>query len=361
MRFVDRGQSHLPHYQRRLPDVDSLRREILHGLRQRRKHIDAKFHYDDTGEALFERVTRLPEYYLTRVEREILRQHRSAIAALVGPDCVLLEPGCGNGEKAALLFDALHPAAYVGWDISERTLQQTLARLSERFPWLRCFAVACDYNAPLILPEGLPEGRRVVFLPGSTLGNFEPKAQFALLQRLWELAGVGGGLLIGVDLVKAPDLLLRAYNDRQSVNAAFNKNCLRHINALTGSHFSSEAFEHHVAFDADAQRIDIALRSRYAHRVDIGAESFAFAAGELVHTGIACKYTVPGFTALAARARFRRRKLWTDRQHLFAVFYLSAEPEPVLEEFDPAAQELMPSVAPHIADQGPYDIPDRRH
>lgn len=362
MRALDTGkQPGRLRYYRQLPDRDSAQREIMRGLRQREKSVDAKFFYDEAGSELFERITRLPEYYLTRVEREILRQYRPAIAAHLGNGCVLLEPGSGNCEKVSLLLDALKPAAYVCWDISDRYLLRTGAQLAARFPWLECHAIAADYSRAFPLPDQLPEGRRIVFFPGSSIGNFEPRAAFHLLQRFWELVGPGGGLLIGVDQRKPLELALPAYNDRQSVTAAFNKNCLRHVNALTGSRFSSEAFEHSATFNPDEQRIELSLRSRYAHEVRMGDERITLGAGEHIRTECVYQYTTRAFSELAARARFRRRKSWYDQQRLFSLHYLSAEADTVMLDFDPAAQELGPVQTLRESDQGPYDIPDRRH
>ena len=362
MRALDTGaKTGQLRYYRQLPDRDSVRREILKGLSQREKFVDSKFFYDETGSHLFERITRLPEYYLTRVEREILRQFRPAIAAHVGTGCVVFEPGCGNCEKFALLADALKPAAYVCWDISDAYLRQASAKLAERFHWLACHAVAADYSGGFPLPEHLPDARRIVFFPGSSIGNLEPRAAFHLLQRFRDLTGPGGGLLIGVDLRKSMEQVLPAYNDRQSVTATFNKNCLRHINALTGSQFSSEAFEHRAIFNTDEQRIELSLRSRYAHEVRIANETIGFAAGERIRTEYVYQYTVGAFAQLAARARFRLRKSWYDQQRLFSVHYLSAEPDPVILDFDPAAQEITSAQVVHEIDEGPFDIPDRRH
>lgn len=354
------GQPHQLRYYRCVPDRDAIARDILRGLRQNRKTIDQKYFYDETGSQLFERITRLPEYYLARAEREILRQYRPVIAAHVGAGNVLLEPGCGNCEKIGLLLDAIRPSAYVCWDISADHLYRASCELVEHFPWLQCHALATDYSASFALPPQMPRGRRVVFFPGSCIGNFEPDAAVAFLQRLWQLAGSGGGLLIGVDLRKDVGLLQRAYNDRQSVTAAFNKNCLRHINLLTGSRFSSEAFSHVARYNRLENRIEMGLRCRYAHTVEIAGEQVHFAAGEYIHTEFSYKYTTQEFIALAARAGFRREKTWYDRQRLFSVHYLIADPDPVIPDFDPAEQDLF-APRPRMPDEGPYDLPDRRH
>jgi len=362
MRALD--HSGLPprlHFYDLMPSRDDLVREVVEGLSRTPKSINTKFFYDDAGVQLFERITQLPEYYLARAERDILRQYLPAIAARIGKDLVLLEPGSGNCEKAALLMDALKPRAYVCWDIAINTLYRTSARLARQFPWLDCYALGTDYNSGLPLPPHLPDGKRVAFFPGSSIGNFEAPAALALLQRLWDLAGAGGGLLIGVDMPKSADVLQHAYNDRQSVTAAFNKNCLRHINALTGAHFSNEAFTHCAIYNEGAQRMELSLQSRYAHEVDIAGTTIHFRAGERIHTEYAYQYSTRSFASLAARAGFRRDKTWYDRKRQFSIHYLVADPNTVAMDFDPAAQEnFLPRKMPAM-DEGPYDLPERRH
>jgi dimethylhistidine N-methyltransferase len=303
-------------------------RELLAGLRQGPKRIHPKFFYDERGSALFDRITTLPEYYPTRAEKEVLRRHAPAIAAQLGPECVLIEPGSGSSEKVELLLEALRPRAYIPMDIAAEQVRSAGLRLAGRFPWLACHAIAADFSHTFALPEQLPPGRRVIFYPGSSIGNFEPGAAQQFLRQLKAMVRPGGGLLIGVDLQKDIAILQRAYNDRQGVTAAFNLNVLRHINRLTGSRFALDGFAHVAFYNSDEQRIEMHLQSRHQQEVVIGGERIQFRAGEHIVTEYSYKYTAESFTALAAQAGFRRRQIWLDEQNLFSVHFLVAEAEP---------------------------------
>jgi dimethylhistidine N-methyltransferase len=237
---------------------------------------------------------------------------------------VLIEPGSGASRKVELLLDALRPSAYVAVDISAEQVCSAGRRLAAAYPWLHCYTVAADYNQPFSLPAQLPEQRRVAFYPGSTLGNFEPAAAVAFLQRLWTLVKPGGGLLIGIDLRKEVALLERAYNDRLGVTAEFNKNALRHLNRLAGADFNLGEYQHVAFYDTDLHRIEMHLQSRRAQRVAIDGVDIDIAAGERIHTENSYKYTTESFAALAQRAGFERVQTWYDRELLFSVHYLVA-------------------------------------
>lgn len=302
--------------------------EVIAGLRQTPKRIDSKYFYDDYGSRLFERIVTLREYYPPRCEREILQRHAAVIAARVGPECVLIEPGSGASRKVELLLDALRPSAYVAVDISAEQVQRAGHRLAATYPWLRCHTVAADYNAPFELPAQLPAGRRVIFYPGSTLGNFEPAAAAVFLRRLRALAGTGGGLLIGIDLRKDTAVLERAYNDRLGVTAEFNKNALRHLNRLTGADFNLSEYDHVAFYNESQHRIEMHLQCRRDQRVTIDGTGIDIAAGERIHTENSYKYTTASFTALARCAGFERVQTWYDREQLFSVHYLTAAAQP---------------------------------
>lgn len=302
--------------------------EILEGLRQTPRRIHPKFFYDTHGSQLFDRITEQPEYYPTRSEKEILRRYRHVIAAHSGTGRVLIEPGSGSGEKVALLIDALRPSAYVAIDIAGDHMHLANQRLIQQFPDLECHAVAADHCKMLTLPRELPGAERLVFYPGSSIGNFDPQDAVEFLGRWRQMAGPGCGLLIGVDRPKQESILNAAYNDKQGVTAAFNKNVLQHINRLAEGDFSEQNFEHLAFYNPACSRMEMHLECLRDHSVTVGGETFAFVAGERIHTESSYKYTTRAFATLAGAAGFRYRQTWHDSNDLFSVHYLEAEPPP---------------------------------
>ena len=298
------------------------REELLAGLREPPRSINPKFFYDERGSELFARITELDEYYPTRTEIGILASQGADIAATVGAGCELVEPGAGNCEKVRYLLEELAPAAYLPLDISRDFLLDAAQRLRDDFPGLEVRPVVADFNAEFDLPPA--SGRRVVFYPGSTIGNFEPAAARDFLSRAAALVGQGGGLLIGVDLHKDSDVLDAAYNDSEGVTAAFNRNILHHANSLLDADFNPEQFDHVAFYNVPAQRIEMHLESRAAQQVRCDGSVLEFAAGERIHTEYSHKYTVDGFTDLAADAGFAARGCWVDDASLFSVQYFEA-------------------------------------
>jgi dimethylhistidine N-methyltransferase len=320
-RSGERERVHFYHHP--VASVD-LRREVLEGLQQQPRTIHPKFFYDAEGAGLFEQITTLPEYYPTRCERQILRRCGAAISACAGTGRVLIEPGSGSSRKVELLLDALRPDAYVALDIAAQQLREAALRLARRFPWLEIHAVAADYSSQLPLPPALVARPRLVFYPGSTIGNFEPAQAQQFLRRLHQLAGPAGALLIGVDLEKDSATLERAYDDSRGVTAAFNRNALHHLNRVVGSDFVPERFRHVALFNRELGRIEMHLESIGAQRVRIGDVSIELADGERIHTENSYKYSPERFAALARSAGFTLRHSWYDRDRLFGVHYLLA-------------------------------------
>jgi dimethylhistidine N-methyltransferase len=304
------------------PRVRDKRSEILDGLRQAQKSIDPKYFYDARGSELFERITGLPEYYPTRTERQILERNADAMAESCGQNCVLIEPGSGSSEKVRLLLDAMKPSAYVPMDISADFLEQSAIQLAEEYPWLRVHAVCADFASLENMPEELPDGRFVVFYPGSTLGNMEPAEAVDFLQRLGGWLNGDGGILIGIDLHKSTRTLEAAYNDGQGVTARFNLNVLNHINALTNANFDPGSFSHRAFYNEAKQRIEMHLVSKRDQVVKVGDTFFGFARGETIHTENSYKYTREKFNDVTRRAGFEIRSSWYDGQNLFGVHYL---------------------------------------
>jgi len=299
---------------------------VLAGLRQPQKQVEPKYFYDEAGSQLFEQICRQPEYYPTRTELGIMASHVGEMAEVVGPGAALIEYGAGSGRKTELLLDHLEsPAAYLPVDISREFLLQSATRLAERYPEIEVLPVCADFTQPLTLPEpGESATRQVVYFPGSTIGNFSHAQAVELMRTMRAETGAGGGLLIGVDLLKSPGILEPAYNDTAGVTAAFNLNLLTRFNRELDADFDLDAFRHLAVFDQAASRIEMRLVSDRAQQVRVADELFRFAAGEYIVTEHSHKYTKDQFAALAAAAGFRLETLWTDPEQLFSVQYLAA-------------------------------------
>ncbi len=298
--------------------------DLLQALAQRPRRVSPKWFYDARGSQLFDRICALPEYYPTRTELGILRQRADEIARHIGPGADIVEFGAGSLVKVRLLLAALRaPRRYLPIDISGEHLGGAARALRADHPGLTVQPVVADYTRALALPAPLPGARRVGFFPGSTLGNFEPADALAFLRQAARLLA-GGGLLLGVDLVKPPALLHAAYNDAQGVTAAFNLNLLARANAELGTDFDLRGFEHAAFYNAPLQRIEMHLASRRAQTVTLRGQRFAFDEGETLHTECSYKYTIDGLRALAARAGFGIGPVWTDAERLISVHWLPA-------------------------------------
>ncbi len=295
-------------------------RELLHGLRARPCSVAPKWFYDEVGSRLFERICELPEYYPTRTELALLERHAPAMAELIGPGAEIVEFGAGASRKVRLLLDALDaPRRFLPVDISGEHLESAAAALRRDRPGLRVEPVVADFSEALTLPPAL--GRRVGFFPGSSIGNFEPPQAARLLRRM---AGWldGGGLLIGVDLIKDPALLHAAYNDAQGVTGAFNLNLLERANRELGADFDTTAWAHSAFYNAPLSRIEMHLLSRRRQSVRLCGERLDFAEGDSVHTESSCKYTVDSFQRLAHDAGWQPRAVWVDDARWFSLHWL---------------------------------------
>jgi dimethylhistidine N-methyltransferase len=297
--------------------------EVLDGLLARPKTLPCKYFYDRRGSRLFDAICELDEYYLTRTELAIMRRHVAAMADALGPDCTLIEYGSGSSIKTRLLLDALGPdACYVPVDISGDHLFETAAALRASYPDTAIHPVRADFTRPFKLP--LAGGRRVVYFPGSTIGNFTRPQAVALLRNVARLVGRGGGLLVGVDLWKSPTVLHAAYDDADGVTAEFNLNLLAHINKDLGADFDLAAFDHEARVNPAERRVEMHLVSHHRQNVTIDGTQIAFARGESIHTENSHKYTLSQFQTLAEMAGLVRREIWTDLRQYFSVQYLTA-------------------------------------
>jgi dimethylhistidine N-methyltransferase len=307
--------------------ADSFREDVIEGLSQPQKSLPPKYFYDAEGSRLFDRICRLPEYYPTRAELALTRRHARDIARFAGQGCELIEYGSGESLKTRLLLRALRPSVYVPVDISQSALEGATRRLSREFPWLHIFAVVGDFSQPLRLPVFRERAgrRRVVYFPGSTIGNLTTQEARAFLAMSRAQVGGAGAMLIGVDLKKDANLLHAAYNDSRGVTARFNLNLLVRINRELGADFELRRFRHYAFYNAPLGRVEMHLVSLARQAVRLGRHRFEFERGETIHTENSCKYSVEEFRALAAQAGFRGAKLWLDRRGLFSLHGLQAD------------------------------------
>lgn len=308
------------------PDTGSFLDEVVAGLSQPQKALSPKYFYDERGCALFEAICELPEYYPTRTEMEMMRAHGHEMARRLGPDCVLIEYGSGSGRKTFELIARLKPAAYVPIDIAAAQLKASAAQLAARFPAVHIVAICADYSRPFELPEiaRFDGNRRIVYFPGSTIGNFTVAEARRFLREACQLVMPGGAMLVGVDLKKAERTLHAAYNDAQGVTAAFNLNLLARINRELGANFDLSAFRHSAFYNDGAGRIEMHLVSLKEQQVTLAGREFWFRVDETIHTENSYKYSVAEFQELARSAGFDPEHCWVDPQRLFAIHYLVA-------------------------------------
>ncbi len=305
----------------------TLEAEVLRGLASTPKTLPPKLFYDERGASLFERITELPEYYLTRAELEILRAHAGEIATLAGPRCALVEYGSGAGVKVRLLLDALEdPRAYVPIDISGEQLERVAVALSREYPSVLVRPKHADYTAPLELPSLPGDARRLGFFPGSTIGNFHPTEAAAFLTRVRRTLGPRGTLVLGVDRRKDDATLNAAYDDAAGVTAEFNRNMLLRLNREMDAGFDLSRFAHRAFFNRAASRVEMHLVSETAQTVRLGDTILSFGTGESIWTESSYKYDRKRLDALVEQAGFSITRLWTDARGLFWVAYLESGP-----------------------------------
>jgi L-histidine N-alpha-methyltransferase len=317
--------------------LSAIAQDVLEGLTRSPKSLPPKLFYDAEGSALFERITRLPEYYLTRTERAIFARHAPAIcrAARRGAQGAgasapahaaleVIELGAGSASKTRLLLAALLEqqagVVYSPVDVSSAALQTARAALEAEFPALRVRPRVADITSDLRPLLRSPQPKLVLFI-GSSIGNFEPEAAVALLRGVRRALAPGDALLLGADLVKPESILLPAYDDSAGVTAAFNQNVLARINRELGGRFDLDSFRHEARWNARASRIEIYLVSRVAQSVPIGLLGITvpFARGESIHTENSYKYTSESLREMFTAAGFHAERVWHDRRRWFAV------------------------------------------
>ncbi|TVR61468.1 MAG: L-histidine N(alpha)-methyltransferase [Gemmatimonadales bacterium] len=314
-------------------EEEEIREEVRTTLSGSPRSLPCRFFYDAEGARLFEEITRLEEYYPTRAETEILGGCAAEVARVVGPRARMVEFGSGSGEKTWLVLDELEsPSAYVPVDIAREQLVEFAARVRRRLPGLEVLPVVTDYTRLSELPWPETEaGATLAFFPGSTVGNLDPEDARTFLARVARSLGSGEFFLIGVDLVKDPDRLERAYNDARGVTAAFNLNILRHLNTRLGSDFDPDGFRHRAIWNAEHSRIEMHLVSQRDQVVSLGpraahgrpsALEIVFGEGEVIVTEYSYKYGLDDFRTVAREAGYGTVSAWTDARGDFSVHLL---------------------------------------
>ena len=296
--------------------------EIVEGLSNSPKQLPSKYFYDEVGSQLFDEITELDEYYPTRTERKILEENLEEMGQLLGDDVELIEPGSGSSEKTRILLDHLSNIhIYVPIDISGDYLFKVADKLQEEYPNISIEPLAADYTRPFELPDRHPDARRIVFFPGSTIGNFRLNKVQRFFSVIADIVGKKGGVLIGVDLKKDIEILENAYNDSKGITADFNKNMLTHLNSLIDTDFDINNYKHKAVWVEEKGAIEMRLYAENDHTVKINGHSFEIASGEYIHTENSHKYTIEEFSNIVS-PWFDIAKIWTDEKKLFSVQYL---------------------------------------
>ncbi|MEW8540273.1 MAG: L-histidine N(alpha)-methyltransferase [Candidatus Thiodiazotropha endolucinida] len=305
------------------PQALSLYDAVVAGLSKSDKSIPPKFFYDQRGSELFDRICEQPEYYLPTVERRMLSSLAEEIANLTGTGRVLIEPGAGNAAKVRLLLDALRPSAFVPMDISFDYLKSSARALAVEYPWLPIHAACVDFTHSLPIPREVPNGPRLLFFPGSSLGNFSPSEAGGFLRLVHDTVGSGGMMLIGVDTKKSERVLNAAYNDAAGLTADFNLNLLQRMQQELDTDIDPEVFEHLAFYNDEEGCIEMHLVSTEEQTLRLNGHRFEFKKGETLHTENSYKYSQTEFINLVTENGFNEVRHWVDDDGLFAVYLVA--------------------------------------
>ncbi len=305
-----------------LSPQETMLQEVLHGLSLPQKSLPSKYFYDQRGSELFDEITELEEYYPTRTEWKILTENLDKMSSYFGEQILLIEPGSGSSEKTRILLSGLDSiCCYIPIDISGAYLEKVAEGLRIEYPKIDIQPLEADYTRPFVLPDIYSSSRRIVFFPGSTIGNFKRETVNRFFEVISEIIGKEGGILIGVDLKKDVLILEAAYNDSKGVTAEFNKNMLVHLNRKIGSDFNPELYEHKSVWVDNPGKIEMRLISKEDHQVKVMDEVFDIKKGEYIHTENSHKYSLDEFEDIAS-PWFNVVKVWTDEKEYFSVQYL---------------------------------------
>ena len=306
----------------------AFRADVLDGLAQRQKAVPARWLYDDAGSQLFEDITQIPEYYPTRAETEILRERSADIASAIGPGRAVVEFGSGSSVKTPLLLEAIQPAAYVPLDISGDFLRQSARELSAKFPGLPVHPVEADFMREVVLPGEVESQPKLGFFPGSTIGNMVPRTAVDLLRSMRVTLDADHGvqplLLIGMDLVKALDILIPAYDDAAGVTAEFNRNLARRINRELGGTIPVDSLRHEARWNDVFARIEMHLVAEDDIAFEVSGQGFSMREGETIHTENSHKFTERSANLLLAAGGFSPLHRWTDSEARFSLILAEA-------------------------------------
>jgi dimethylhistidine N-methyltransferase len=308
------------------PDTERFRADVVAGLTRTQPEIPCKYLYDARGSELFEAICETAEYYVTRADLALHDAHLAEIAERIGPEAHIIELGSGAGIKTRRLLDELQrPRAYTPIEISSAALDEACRKLEHDFPELDIHPVQADYTRPIeerFLKLTPPPQRRVIYFPGSTISNFDRDEAIEFLRRLRLIAGDGGAILIGVDLIKSEERLIAAYDDRGGVTAAFDRNLLTRMQRELDADVDPEAFEHEARFNRELDRIEMHLVARRPTGIIIDGHRFEFERGDSIHTESSHKYSVESFRALASQAGLQSEQVWFDPDGLFSMHWL---------------------------------------
>jgi L-histidine Nalpha-methyltransferase len=309
--------------------VSPMAHDVVTGLSANPKWLSAKYFYDAAGSALFEEITRLPEYYLTSTECDIFHRYAKEMLSSAGENLTVVELGAGSAAKSIVLLRELQhrqtSVRFVPIDVSESALDEAIARVGEALPDIEVTPAVMDYTEGLD-GVGRAEGRKLILYIGSSIGNFEPFQAGALLRKLRSTLNEGDAILLGTDMRKPASVLIPAYDDAQGVTAAFNKNILAHINRELGADFDLDTFEHRAVWNARESRIEMHLESMRSQRVNVRAigRTFCFREGETIHTENSYKFTVPMLESIAENGGLTIERTWSDPRGWFTVHLLRA-------------------------------------
>lgn len=304
----------------------AFRSDVLAGLAQVPKAIPARWFYDDAGSQLFEDITRLPEYYPTRAETEILTQRSADFAEMIGEGRAVVEFGSGSSVKTPLLLSAINPAAYVPLDIAGDFLRAAAADLAAKFPGLPVYPVEADFMRQVALPEEVADLPKLGFFPGSTIGNMVARTAVDLLRNMRETLGVGSQLLIGMDLIKDESVLVAAYDDAAGVTAQFNLNLIRRVNRELAGDIPVDSLRHEARWNDDFARVEMHLVATRDIAFTVAGQQFTLAEGESIHTENSHKFDPRTSNMLLHAGGWEPVARWTDGEGRFSLLLAEARP-----------------------------------
>lgn len=308
------------------PEKEDLLEEIIEGLSKSQKELPSKLFYDKKGSSLFDEICELDEYYLTRTETSIMSENIEDICSVLGENCLLIELGSGSSKKIRLLLTGLESSAgYVPIDISEEHLLNSVRTLASDYPSLKIFPVSADYTQPFSLPniDSTPT-KKVVYYPGSTIGNFEPDYASQFLKRIAKDLEKGDGLLIGIDLKKDLNILEDAYNDKKGVTAEFNLNILERLNRELDTNFDMDHWDHRAFYNPEHGRIEMHLESLAQQDVKVNGSVIYHEQGETILTEYSYKYSIEDFEKLISHS-YKLVKVWSDEENKFGILYFDVK------------------------------------